>query len=115
VYKRQVDVLSRPTFPFGRGRFPALWFNAGDPRIRYYRNQIDLATENGDTLGSDERAAMERLDEAVAESGLSHRFRIEEGETLFIRNVKVLHGRTEFAPDSRRLMYRFRAHAGCLG
>ncbi len=36
------------------------------------------------------------------------------GEILFLNNNKTLHGRSAFAADSARLLYRIRVHAGCL-
>ncbi|MEM8790544.1 MAG: TauD/TfdA family dioxygenase [Pseudomonadota bacterium] len=106
-------VLSRPAFPFGKGPLPILWETDGVTRIRYYRSQIDLS--GGIDLPGEEKDAMAVLDEVIGREDLQDRFRIEPGDTLYMDNTRVLHGRTGFAPTSNRLMYRIRSHVGCLG
>lgn len=49
-----------------------------------------------------------------AATRLGTNFHAEPGDTVFMHNTKVLHGRTGFAADSDRLMYRVRAFATCL-
>ena len=58
---------------------------------------------------------MAALDAALEQPENQFRFHLQAGETGFLHNTKVLHGRTGFATDSSRLMYRIRVHAGCLG
>ena len=58
---------------------------------------------------------MAALDAALQRPDNQFRFHLKAGETLFLHNTKVLHGRTGFAAGSTRLMYRIRVHAGCLG
>jgi alpha-ketoglutarate-dependent taurine dioxygenase len=58
--------------------------------------------------------AIEALDAMLHRDDILFRFHAEAGETVFMHNTKVLHGRTGFPADSHRLMYRIRIHAGCL-
>lgn len=106
-------VLERPVFPFGKGPLPILWKRDGAQNIRYYRTQIRQS--GGDALPAEELAAMDALDAVLQDDARRHRFHLAAGETIFMQNTKVLHGRTAFAETSDRLMYRIRVHAGCLG
>ena len=107
--------LKRARIPFGRGDFPILWDRDGSPNIRYYRGQIDAGLPPGSRLRRVDLACMAALDTALQHPDNQFRFHLKAGETLFLHNTKVLHGRTGFATDSSRLMYRIRVHAGCLG
>lgn len=109
-----VKTLARPIFPFGKGDVPILWRQGNAPRIRYYRHQIDNAVSRGAHLSDPARAAIEGLDRVLDRADLSCRFRLEDGDILFLDNTRVLHGRTGFAGTSHRLMYRVRVQAGCL-
>jgi len=112
------DVIARlrqPNFPFGRGDQPVLWENGGQPNIRYYRSQLDVALAQGADLAPGDRAAIDALDRALERPDKLFRFHLEAGETLFIHNTKALHGRTGFEADSPRLMFRYRIPVGCLG
>ncbi len=107
-------ILSRPRFPFGRNRWPILRRWHGSMKIRYYRHQIDKSCLWEKPLAKEEVAALERLDGVLARPEVSIHREIRSGEILFLNNTKVLHGRTAFPADSRRLLYRIRVHAGCL-
>lgn len=117
-----VEALDEPTrttlaaanFPFGRGPQSVLWQTASGPHIRYYRDQIETGRSGDDPLTDRDLVAMEVLDAALDRPELQYRFHVAAGETMFIHNTKALHGRTGFAADSDRLMYRIRMHAGCL-
>ncbi len=109
------EVLKRRKFPFGRGAHPVLWKSGGDFRIRYYRSQIEAAREKDNRLTDDDLAALATLDEVLRREDRLFRFHVEAGETIFIHNTKTLHGRSGFATNSDRLLYRIRIHAGCLG
>ncbi len=108
------DLLSKPIYPFGRGRQAVLWHSGNRANIRYYRSQIDSALAQCESLDEDASAALERVDEILARPEVAIRQRIQSGETLFIHNTRALHGRSAFAADSNRLMYRVRSHVGCL-
>jgi alpha-ketoglutarate-dependent taurine dioxygenase len=108
-----VQTLKQPIYPFGRGTRRVLWERNGRPNIRYYRTNIDEACD-GYVLTDRALAAMEALDACLRREDLLFRFHAEPGETLFLHNTKVLHGRTGFAADSDRLMYRIRTRADCL-
>lgn len=108
-----VQTLARPVYDFGKGPLPILWqTQSGAIHIRYYRTQI---MEGGGVVDDKALAAMDALDRTIEDEQLHHRFRISSGETLYMHNTKVLHGRTGFQETSDRLMYRIRMHAGCLG
>lgn len=106
--------LSRPSFPFGRCRLPILWQAGAKTKLRYYRYQVDQGCQVDEGLSEEDAAALERLDRVLADPRISLRRKIRSGEILFLNNTKALHGRTAFAEDSPRLMYRIRVHAGCL-
>lgn len=108
--------LHREIFPFGRNLTSIFWHVGGASHIRYYRSQIDdTCRKIGLPLDDEVLGALDALDAVLQDDSIAHRFRIESGNTLFLHNTRVLHGRTGFASDSNRLMYRFRMHAGCLG
>lgn len=111
----QVDILCEPRFPFGKGRAPVLVKRPSGYVMRYYRNQIDASVEKGAELDDEGRAALDALDAVLQGPAARWRFHLASGEVLFLHNHKILHGRTGFASDSTRLMYRFRMHCGALG
>lgn len=103
------EALREPV-PFGRDALPILW--GPGPSIRYYRAQIDAACAG--SLPPGRRQALDELDRALARPGLADRFRLHDGDVLFVNNRRALHGRTGFAPASARLMLRYRIHAPAL-
>ena len=106
--------LEQPRFPFGQGAHPVLWQTGAAPNIRYYRSQIDRARQDADPLAEPELAAMDALDGVLARTDLLFHVRLEAGDTIFLHNTKALHGRTGFAADSDRMMYRIRVRAAGL-
>jgi alpha-ketoglutarate-dependent taurine dioxygenase len=107
-------ILAEPNFPFSEKTYPLLWERNGAPHMRYYRAQIEFSCENGANIGARERSAMDTLDAVLCRDEIRYQFHAEPGDTVFMHNTKVLHGRTGFAADSDRLMYRVRAFATCL-
>ncbi|MEM6301793.1 MAG: TauD/TfdA family dioxygenase [Pseudomonadota bacterium] len=110
--EEEVRTLARSIFPFSQKNLPVLWSNNGVPRIRYYRAQLENADMR--TVPDEGKQALGRLDEILSEESIVDRFHLRAGETLFLNNLKVMHGRTGFAGSSDRLMYRARIYAGCL-
>ncbi|MEO0436179.1 MAG: TauD/TfdA family dioxygenase [Pseudomonadota bacterium] len=108
----EVRTLARSVFPFSKQDLPVFWTNNGVPRIRYYRAQLENADMGA--VPEEGKSALDRLDEILGEESIMDRFHLQAGETLFLNNLKVMHGRTGFAGDSNRLMYRVRMYAGCL-
>lgn len=106
--------LREPIYPFGHGSFAILSDRQGSDRIRYYRAQIDLALEAGETLPLAGEAALQELDEILAREDIAIRFKLAAGDILFLNNKMALHGRGGFKEDSERLLFRLRAHAGRL-
>lgn len=109
-----VDMLAQPVFPFGKTFRPILWQNRDGPCIRYYREQIETARAGGAHLDDKAVAAIDAIDAVLDDPEVAFRFRIEPGEILFMNNWRVLHGRTGFAPDSQRLMFRYRTRGDHL-
>lgn len=107
-------LLRDPVFPLGKELYPVLTGPDGNPRIRYYRTQVDEDVARGAVLDDAHRGAIDTLDAVLADPALAIRFKLGAGEIVYLNNTRVLHGRTGFAPDSDRLMYRTRAFAGCL-
>lgn len=106
--------LRQPVFPLGQGTHAILWGEGDDCQIRYYRNQIDRSLEDGVELAEDDLAALAKLDRVLAQSEAFDCFHLDSGDVLFMNNRKVLHGRSGFAADSDRLMFRYRLYAPSL-
>jgi len=114
--RERIALFERLVYPFGEGHFPILFGKPGDKRIRYYRAQIDVALESARTrLSAEQEDALETLDRLLEETPSFPRLRLAAGDTLFIRNTKVLHGRTGFSPQSPRRLVRLRLHAEGFG
>ncbi len=106
--------LREPVFAFGKKDLPILWRRKGDESMRYYRAQIDTALRLRGTRTGTAGGIMDRLDHLLAELAEDRGFALRNGDLLLLNNHQVLHGRTAFAPDSDRLMFRFRARATVL-
>lgn len=109
-----IEILKRRQMPFGRSPLPVLWEKKGKPCIRYYRQQIESGRKEDSGLTDDDIAALDSIDQVLSRPELSFQFHVEAGDTVYLHNTKALHGRTAFSPNSKRLMFRFRANAGCL-
>ena len=110
-----VERLRAPAYPFGNQPYPILMGDSGHERIRYYRAQIDRIHKAGaPPLSSDQLAAIESLDQALLQTEHYGQFHLQAGQIVFMHNCKVLHGRTGFAPESDRLLYRIRLHVRSL-
>jgi hypothetical protein len=109
------QILAEPNFPFGPGVFPILWQQHGTPNIRYYRSQIDFACEDGGCISERSLEALNSLDAVLRRADIVFHFHVEAGETVYMHNTKVLHGRTSFSEHSDRLMYRLRIYVQNLG
>jgi alpha-ketoglutarate-dependent taurine dioxygenase len=108
-----LTAMRQPHFAFGKGDLPILWGRPGAESMRYYRAQIEQAAALRGTVPSHPVAVLDKID-AVLERLDPRRFALADGEVLVINNHKVLHGRTGMAADSKRLMFRFRAHAAVI-
>ena len=60
-------------------------------------------------LGDDERALAARFADYIARKDATDpiRIRLKPGEMLFVDNHRILHGRSEIPPDSRRHLVRY--------
>lgn len=103
--------LREPLFAFGKKDRPILWGRAGEESMRYYRAQMETALLLRGSAPLRGEAMLDTLDTVLARLARKREFALRDGEVLFVNNHKALHGRTSFAPDSRRLMFRYRAHA----
>ena len=103
--------LQASVYPFRDKSQPILFGSHNNPQIRYYRSQIDCILESGEhSLSQEYLQAMGTLDRVLQETEQLYRFALKPGDIVFMHNCKVLHGRTGFAEDSDRLLYRVRVH-----
>ena len=110
-----IELLRAPIYPFGNQPYPILAGDTGHEQIRYYRAQIDRILKAGaPPLSSKYLAALESLDQALQQTEHYSQFPLQAGQIAFMHNHKVLHGRTGFAPESDRLLYRIRLHVASL-
>jgi tetratricopeptide (TPR) repeat protein len=112
------DVLARlrePVYPFGQGHYAVVCGDRNKPLIRYYEAQLErtLSLESVD-LSLEHRSAIEALDTLLAQDELFHKFHLQPGQTLFMHNQRVLHGRTALSPDTQRRLYRLRLNVTSL-
>ncbi len=109
-----IIALHKVRVPFGSKSYPILWRSRGVHHIRFYDQQILTALKKGVHLDDLARDALRPLLKAMKLVEQFQMFDLGAGETLFLHNSRALHGRTGFAPDSKRLMLRIRMYAGCL-
>ncbi|MEO1079237.1 MAG: TauD/TfdA family dioxygenase [Pseudomonadota bacterium] len=103
-----IEVLRRPVFPFSpQKRFAVLEGEGDDLLVRYYRNQIASAAAT-QRLDDDLAEALDELDQRLAAAQGSVHFHMQAGDIIMLDNTRVMHGRKAMAPDSNRLMHRFR-------
>ena len=103
--------LQAAVYPFRDRYQPILFGNQDNLQIRYYRSQIDCILESGKiSLSNEYLEATATLDKVLQETEQFHRFALKPGDIVLMHNCKVLHGRTGFAEDSDRLLYRVRVH-----
>lgn len=107
------DVL-RGEFAFGKKDLPILWGPKGRESMRYYRAQINLGARLGGVEPEGLAPLLDRIDALLDSLAPAREFALADGEMLFVNNHKALHGRTGFAPDSPRLMNRYRVHSDAL-
>lgn len=93
---------------------------AEELHIAYARVMVEPGMDKaGRALSPRQRAALDLLDEAIADPALAWRMRLVPGDFLFVNNLVNLHGRTAFTDDDavghRRVLKRvwlWRRHAG---
>lgn len=102
--------LMEPVFPFGRVDDAILKDGGHGMTVRYYRAQIDRAAADGKGMSAADRELLDRFDALLDRLAGNIELTLAPGEALFMNNTKVLHGRTGFAPDSRRTLFRVRHH-----
>jgi len=103
--------LMEPVFPFGRVDDAILKEEPGGMCVRYYRAQIDRAAADGNGMSAADTALLDRFDTLLERLAGNITLTLAPGEALFMNNTRVLHGRTGFAADSRRTLFRVRHHA----
>ncbi|WP_262692009.1 TauD/TfdA family dioxygenase [Kordiimonas aestuarii] len=103
--------LSEPAFPFGRFTGAILRETGRGMLVRYYRAQIDRAAADDKPLSAADIELLDRFDKLLDRLAHDIRFALVPGEAVVMNNAKVLHGRTGFASDSRRTLFRVRHHA----
>jgi len=113
-----VSLLSETVYPFGDGDRAILGGSTHAPTIRYYDAQLSRTLEE---LGSGAgglkkryRKALKRLNKVLEQSDLGETFALASGDILLMNNARVLHGRSGFAEESERMIFRLRVHAPSL-
>lgn len=109
-----IVALHKTPIPFGKKSYPILWRHRGVDHIRFYDQQILTALRHGAGIDEAAKSALRPLLRTLKSTEAFQTFELGAGETLFMHNTRALHGRTAFSPDSKRLMFRIRMHAGCL-
>jgi alpha-ketoglutarate-dependent taurine dioxygenase len=93
-------------------RKAVLFDDDGEPGVTYLRKYIEAGHARDDVpdLTPRQVAALDALDEAIADPGLILEGTMRAGELAIFANRRVLHGRTEFVdhedPALARLLYR---------
>jgi len=86
-------------------RIPLFSSLAGKLFVFYGRRGIEAAMKKrGEQAAADERAALDLLDQIIAEKDLRLDMQLEPGDTQFVNNYSVLHARTAYEdyPDPQR-------------
>ncbi len=111
----EAGLLRECTYPFGDERRAILSGPPHDPLVRFFDAELLQSGKTGDhILPFRHRWALKALDTVLKDASLGHKFRLGQGDILFVNNVKALHGRSGFAKDSGRLLYRIRMRAPSL-
>lgn len=101
------ELLREPVFPTTFGSAAVLTGTDEQPQIRFNLREIARFSEQADERLTDAHvAAARRLDELAAEECERRKLRLAPGDCLILDNKRVLHGRTELAGESRRLLKR---------
>lgn len=82
-----------------------------EPARHYARVMVEPGmAKAGKPLSNRQRAALDALDEVLADDTLAFAHRLQRGEMLVIDNVAAVHGRTAFTdgatPTEKRLLQR---------
>jgi len=96
-----IDILSQCEFPARFGSTPILVATDRGRRVRYNRGRL-LQYE----LTENQMNAVEDLERAI--NVVKQCFLMRPGDCLVLNNWTVLHGRTDFAENSSRLLLRMR-------
>ena len=76
---------------------PILRLVEGNPQWRYLRDYIEEAARLcGEPLSAEAMAALDRLDESLANPAFQFRFKLDAGQTAVVRDRSVFHGRNPF-------------------
>ncbi len=111
IDRETLELLRDSVYPFGDNLYPIISGAIGNEQIRYYQSQIERTIETGaSSLPSKYATALKTLNQILEKSAQSIKFALQPGQIVFMHNKKVLHGRTGFAPNSDRLLYRVRLH-----
>jgi len=115
IPKEQAEILFSQGFPLGKTLLPILWGSWEDPKIRYFKRQLETAEKNFEPMPPPMVAAVKTLDELLENHPKIQQFKVKGGDILFMDNTRAMHGRTGFAKNSQRLMLRYRMRMTCLG
>ena len=110
----EIAALHRTKMPFGPKPLPVLWRNRAVHHIRFCDQEVMAVLRKGGRSDDAIKNALRPLLGALEKVDQFQQFDLGAGETLFLHNTRALHGRTGFAPDSKRLLFRIRMYAGSL-
>ncbi|WP_028193633.1 TauD/TfdA family dioxygenase [Salinispora pacifica] len=91
---------------------PILESTADGISINYIREYVESghAVEGVPPLTAEQRAALDAVDEALADPALHRHIRLRRSDLMIIHNRRLVHGRTDFVdhddPGKRRLLLR---------
>ena len=87
-----------------------------EPARHYARVMVEPGMARaGKPLTNRQRAALDALDEVLADDSLAFTHRLQRGEMLVIDNVATVHGRTAFTMARRRARSACCSGCGCGG
>lgn len=112
----EVKLLRKPRYPSKAGFGPILYGSAERPSVRFNYLEIERYCQlNGYEMPAALKEVLNKFRGATVEVRARFRFLLNPGECLILDNRRVLHGRTEFAPHSDRLLKRVwvRSHSEC--
>ena len=110
----EIVALHKMRIPFGSNSYSILWRNRGNHHIRFHDQEIMRALKAGAQVNDSAKDALRPLLGVLKQIDQFQTFELGAGDTLFMHNSRALHGRTGVPPDSKRLMFSVRMHAGSL-
>lgn len=106
---QELELLQQPIFPFGFGYAAILVESNGKFFIRYNKHEINKASQKLNLpLTPYIIELLDTLDHIISYNLKLVSIKIQPDECLVVNNRRILHGRTKFPHNSKRLLYRVR-------